>query len=58
MNVKVPMHGQCPFHAELQQKGKNFDMFAVPYQQDPALALKEFVHNSRFFSLKRWVTGL
>ena len=42
MNVKVPMHGQCPFHAELQQKGKNFDMFAVPYQQDPALALKEF----------------
>ena len=42
MNTPVTPAGQCPFHAQLKEKGENFDMFGAAYQTDPAEALKEF----------------
>lgn len=42
MNIQAPPVGQCPFHLQLEDKAKSFDMFDAAYQANPAAALNEF----------------
>lgn len=42
MNSTVVLAKQCPFHAQIKETGKNFDMFEEAYQTDPANSLREF----------------
>lgn len=42
MNSTVNLAEKCPFHAQLREAGKKFDMFDVAYQLDPANSLRQF----------------
>ena len=42
MNSTANLAQKCPFHEQLKDQGKNFDMFGTAYQADPAHALKPF----------------
>lgn len=42
MNSTSTLTKQCPYHAQINEAGKNFDMFEEAYQRDPADSLKDF----------------
>ena len=51
MNSPFAMGAGCPFHQQLKEQAKSFDMFDAAYQQDPAGSLKLFrEHLPMFYS--------